>query len=257
MQTVWLLLVLTVSAGAAMSAVLEGADSSCTCKDGEPGEAGPRGEIGLRGARGPPGFPGINGRPGYDGNPGAVGPKGEPGSSSVPLSQKPGPPGPKGNIGAEGSTGAQGPAGPKGAKGEQGIAGIRHQVAFTAILAETCFSGDEAMTIIFNTTILNIGGGFNESSGEFTAPVSGIYIISLNGLSHSTTSTWLKLIKNGTTTIVNGYGAHRHAAVSMSVNVRLKQGDTLEIQLQPGKAIYSESDDIYTTFTGFLLYETD
>jgi hypothetical protein len=72
------------------------------------------------------------------------------------------------------------------------------QPAFEAVLTST--GGSIQYTtpnseIVFNSASLNIGSCYNTSTGRFTAPVAGVYLFSMFGMTQTTS--WYVIRKNG------------------------------------------------------------
>ena len=112
-------------------------------------------------------------------------------------------------------------------------------------------------TIIpFQIERLNVGGGMNITSGIFTAPKSGIYFFSFNGLKDSSASNLsVDLLHNSnlvtpafTWTKVDG-----SFTVSLSSTLRLKSGDQIGLRLIYGQLWDNQYH--YTKFNGMLLQE--
>ncbi len=104
--------------------------------------------------------------------------------------------------------------------------------------------------IVLNTIILNNGGHYSTATGNFTAPVAGMYYFSLTGFTQNNTSgsADIAIQKNGTT-VVRTYsseatGTYRMFAVdciiSLSANdtVRPNSGITIHGNLNPNFSGY-------------------
>ena len=151
------------------------------------GAVGPAGPQGPTGAKGATGTTGATGLAGPQGTTGAVGPAG--------------PIGPQGQIGLTGATGATGPVGPQGPKGDPGptppvcigvgkalqFDGTSWQcvsnttpifaVAFAWQYPATTYPNNGG-TFIFGSPSINVGSGYNASTGAFTATIAGYYFFS-------------------------------------------------------------------------------
>ncbi|MFN8324056.1 MAG: hypothetical protein U0T74_15440 [Chitinophagales bacterium] len=102
-----------------------------------------------------------------------------------------------GDVGAAGSTGAAGPTGATGATGVTAslLVSAARTTTYTATVAFN--------TLVYNTASVNVGGAYNTTTGEFTAPATGLYqvIVSnnytvLNGLNNGLNG---RVVINGTT----------------------------------------------------------
>ena len=111
-------------------------------------------------------------------------------------------------------------------------------------------------TLTYDKVDLNIGGGFDGSSGIFKVPVSGIYHLSFSGQSaNKNTVTAIYVYKNGLpmfriydTNEVENSNAHN---VSYTWMMTLVQGD--ELKLNSHHYLLANSDE-RLTFTGELIH---
>lgn len=143
-------------------------NDSCLCEvikclvnecSGGTGPTGPTGATGRTGDIGPTGPQGTCG---------CTGPTGPTG--------KQGPTGPTGATGMQGPTGSQGPTGPTGATGPTGPSGGSYNAA--------AMVHDESNAIVpiseaVKPTITNLSNGitYDQTTGEFTVPSDGLYLI--------------------------------------------------------------------------------
>uniref|UniRef100_A0A8D0F3L8 C1q domain-containing protein n=1 Tax=Strix occidentalis caurina TaxID=311401 RepID=A0A8D0F3L8_STROC len=203
----------------------------CLCQDEymEPPQTGPqnpdcssccRGDFGVRLYQGPPGPPGPPGMPGNHGNNGNNGATGQEGA--------------KGEKGDKGDMGPRGERGHHGPKGEKGYPGIppELQVAFMASMA-THFSNQNS-GIIFSSVETNVGNFFDVMTGRFGAPVNG--------------ELWSIMMRNY-------YESKGKADTSgNSAVLKLAKGD--EVWLRMGNGALHGDHQRFSTFAGFLLFET-
>ena len=129
-------------------------------------------------------------------------------------------------------------------------------------------SGD--VTITYDQVTINLAGGFDGSSGIFTAPIQGFYHFSFSAsycrisahiVKNQMEKISLALVLNTTvsnTTTLNplcSYPAHAQATLLLQV------GDQVSVQLHNSESFLHASDvqPIKNTlsFTGFLLYSTN
>lgn len=123
----------------------------------------------------------------------------------------------------------------------------RYRIAFSAVKTAAFATGDSDATVVFNNVYTNDGGGFDEHSSHFVAPVSGTY--------------YLAFAIRGSPTVVgdlmhNGKLAARIFAKDYNgganqVIRRLEAGDNVWVRQ---KANYVSSGGRYATFSGMLLY---
>mgnify|MGYP003653996010 CR=1 FL=1 len=108
---------------------------------------------------------------------------------------------------------------------------------------------------VFNSTTVNIGNGFNTSTGKFTAPIAGTYFFNTNVLSHSnTTSNDLQIRVDGTN-IAQGrsdVGSAAHNSVFVTVIATLTANQVVDVFVAGGSGMYGSSGQ-YATFCGHLI----
>ena len=107
--------------------------------------------------------------------------------------------------------------------------------------------------IKFNDVSLNMGNGYNPTTGKFTAPVDGVYQISLSYLQQSGYQSDVQLIKDGTV-YSEVHATHKsYDQLSKTVLIQLKKGQTVWVRLRKSSsyAVYGRSR--YTTFGGYLI----
>ncbi|TKC38458.1 hypothetical protein EI555_012271 [Monodon monoceros] len=195
---------------------------------------------GYQGPPGPPGLPGIPGNHGNNGNNGATGHEGAKGEK-----------GDKGDLGPRGERGQHGP------KGEKGYPGIppELQIAFMASLA-THFSNQNS-GIIFSSVETNIGNFFDVMTGRFGAPVSGVYFFTFSMMKHEDVEeVYVYLMHNGNT-VFSMYSYETKGKSDTSSNhavLKLAKGD--EVWLRMGNGALHGDHQRFSTFAGFLLFET-
>ncbi|XP_034956542.1 complement C1q tumor necrosis factor-related protein 3 isoform X2 [Zootoca vivipara] len=208
-----------------------------------PPECGCRGDFGFRGYQGPPGPPGPAGMPGNHGNNGNNG--------------APGTEGAKGDKGDKGDIGLRGERGHHGPKGEKGYPGIppELQVAFMASMA-THFSNQNS-GIIFSSVETNVGNFFDVMTGRFGAPVNGVYFFTFNMMKHEDVEeVYVYLMHNGNT-VFSLYSYESKGKTDSSSNsavLKLAKGD--EVWLRMGNGALHGDHQRFSTFAGFLLFET-
>lgn len=135
-------------------------------------------------------------------------------------------------------------------------AGNKHIVAFSAGLTRTMhFSKGEA--ILFDKTYTNVGGGYDMTTGTFTAPKNGIYAFHIHAYDSNTDQAmWLELKKNQDLLVsISGYNSHSSAG--NSVIVFLSQGEHISVRARPNQefSLFGKADQVYATFTGYLIGE--
>ena len=115
--------------------------------------------------------------------------------------------------------------------------------------------------LTFNQVEINIGDGFNQSSGVFTAPIGGIYKMSFSGITgvaenSGSTSGWVNVHKNelsmfGIYDLDNTYGEETYVGRNLAYTwmMKLIKGDKLKLN---SYNIHAE-DLTPVTFTGELI----
>tara|TARA_R100001509_G_scaffold140038_1_gene94695 strand:+ start:19 stop:474 length:456 start_codon:yes stop_codon:yes gene_type:complete len=114
----------------------------------------------------------------------------------------------------------------------------------------TTFDGSTDRFIGGTTAVtLNVGNHLNESTGVFTAPISGVYHVNFTLVTSDTKSHFIDLLKNGATVFGHNlsYGQANQTG-SMTVNTALAVGDTMEARRR------GSSYGVYNAhFSGFLI----
>lgn len=199
------------------------------------------------------------GRPGA---PGSVGEKGEPGpqgecNCTDGVDGGPGQKGEKGDRGEQGQAGLVGQSGPKGDMGDMGMMGPPGpcmpsiQSAFAAGL--TSSYPQPNAPVVFSHVFYNVQGGYDPSTGLYTAPINGTYVFSYHltvyervlkvGLFHN----FIPVVKT-TDTKVLGTTSH-------SVILHLAVWDRVWLQVKDlaSNGMYA-GPEFSSTFSGFLLH---
>ena len=129
-----------------------------------------------------------------------------------------------------------------------------HQVAFSAtLLPHDVYHLGFNQPIVFDNTVLNVGNGYNSSTGVFSAPYDGIYSFTSTIFGRLDNGTmYFKLCKNIVSCFARFEIKESHQ-VTQSVILELHKGDDVAV-------LHHGNDDgivghNFTTFSGFLLYE--
>ena len=127
-----------------------------------------------------------------------------------------------------------------------------YQPAFYAYLTSNLgLSGGTSTTITYPNVSFNIGNNYNTSNGRFTAPVSGVYVFTMNVQVSSTSNNPHAGIEvNGSNTIFLDWNASKAANITRAIY--LNSGDYVHAQ------VYVTSNDTLVnaernTFSGYLL----
>ncbi|KAH9500395.1 Complement C1q tumor necrosis factor- protein 6 [Bulinus truncatus] len=111
--------------------------------------------------------------------------------------------------------------------------------------------------LLYDHVYTNIGNAYDINTGVFTCPVKGVYLILLNSLTQKVNEAWLEVYRNNNY-IMSVYGQHDpiNISASNSVIVELNQGDRLYVKSRRSSGVYGKADDIYCTFSGYLITST-
>lgn len=143
------------------------------------------------------------------------------------------------------------------------------QPCFCAILSTTQsnVTGDGTLyTIIFDTERFDRGSNYNNTTGIFTAPVTGIYHFSAYALYQDCTSnanTEIRLVTTAKTYLFGNYGGVSlnvggNFPIGFSLTVDMSAGDTAKIIANVGNIakqvdIFGDTTTPRTGFSGFLV----
>uniref|UniRef100_A0A8C5TW17 EMILIN-2 n=1 Tax=Malurus cyaneus samueli TaxID=2593467 RepID=A0A8C5TW17_9PASS len=160
---------------------------------------------------------------------------------------------------AEGYAGAPGPA----------AAAAPSLVSFSAGLTQKPFSSDVGV-VHFNKVLVNDGDYYNPSTGIFTSPYEGRYLITAVLAPERDEYVEAVLsVSNASVAQLHTAGYRRelleyHKPYSgkqtcggpgtFHLVLHLKAGDEVNVVVTGGKLAYTDSDEMYSTFSGVLLY---
>ena len=131
------------------------------------------------------------------------------------------------------------------------------KVAFTAHAVSGVRAYARNETIIFDATVVNVGGAFNSTTSVFTCPAHGLYLFtfSLYSLHYRHVEGTLTLNDVEVVAAVAGYFGWSQA--SNAAVVECQAGDTVKVIAGPQSANNVLSNEFYAplnTFTGVLLH---
>ncbi|XP_028413886.1 complement C1q-like protein 2 [Dendronephthya gigantea] len=107
--------------------------------------------------------------------------------------------------------------------------------------------------IKFNDVALNIGNGYNPSTGKFTAPTAGLYQFTATYLQRDGYNSGVRLMKNNNI-ISEIHANHKtYDQLTKTIFVVLAKGDTFWVELRNGSTYSIYGSGRYTEFGGFLL----
>ena len=108
-------------------------------------------------------------------------------------------------------------------------------------------------TLIFNSVIVNVGNGYNPSTGVFTSPVAGTYVFYVTAVEYSNNGLYVDIVLNS----VSKVRAYSHSSTAFQtgtnmVVLNLQKGDSVWVIHYSGKGFNTHSVPL-TTFTGFQI----
>ncbi|NXG04669.1 EMIL2 protein, partial [Sakesphorus luctuosus] len=171
---------------------------------------------------------------------------------------------------AEGYAGAPGyPKSSPATTDSQGPAAVPSLVSFSAGLTQKPFSSD-AGVVHFNKVLVNDGDYYNPNTGIFTSPYEGRYLITAVLAPERDEYVEAVLsVSNASVAQLHTAGYRRelleyHKPYSgkrtcggpgtFHLVLHLKAGDEVNVVVTGGKLAYTDSDEMYSTFSGVLLY---
>ena len=107
--------------------------------------------------------------------------------------------------------------------------------------------------IKFNDVSINVGNGYNPGTGKFTAPVDGIYLISLSYVQQNRYSSHVQLIKDGAMYSDVHANHKNYDQLSKTVLIQLKKGQNIWVRLVKSSIYAVNGSRKYTTFSGYLI----
>jgi len=137
--------------------------------------------------------------------------------------------------------------------------GSRPTVAFMAQYSADNAIGVAAGPYVFDNAILNIGNSYDENTGIFTAPVSGVYLIAVQLFTDGGQSEhpFVDIKVNGNTAARLAFdeGNGQEDSDSTTITTQLQAGDKVWIASEENAA-YHYWGGYHTFFTGTLIATT-
>lgn len=119
------------------------------------------------------------------------------------------------------------------------------------------FTSRSGQTIVFPHILSNVGGGYNNQDGVFTAPVDGVYVFFCKiTQSRNDNDFYYQFILNGsvkTITLIYGRSDDPYRTSSSLIALQLSRGDRVWIKMQVGGSHSGQTDGGDQSFSGFLL----
>ncbi|XP_062606553.1 complement C1q and tumor necrosis factor-related protein 9-like [Saccostrea cucullata] len=134
--------------------------------------------------------------------------------------------------------------------------GVQSRVAFTAgILGEISGKHIYTGTVKFPKVIYQVGGGYNPTTGIFTAPKAGLYLIFCTTVAYDHEAFWTKIMVKGSVKAgVMAWTASSFTVYQSASNLvvhQLQVGDRVWIEVEYGSHLYSYFPD--TTFSVVMI----
>ncbi|XP_060557879.1 complement C1q-like protein 4 [Ruditapes philippinarum] len=132
-----------------------------------------------------------------------------------------------------------------------------HFVAFSAGRT-TNLNLNKDDVVIYDKVWSNAGNGYDNTTGVFTCPVAGVYSFMYHGLSESAGTMSLDVYKNNDYQIsAYAHNTADYAAASNALTVSLAVGDRVYVKGHGSSILYGRTDEVYSSFSGFLLLPTE
>ncbi|XP_052722485.1 complement C1q-like protein 4 isoform X1 [Crassostrea angulata] len=126
-------------------------------------------------------------------------------------------------------------------------------VGFSAGLTKMLKTNDTDL-IVYDRVFLNMGNGYDSSTGVFTCPNAGTYAFLVHGVSTATSQLNLDIYRNNNYTVsVFAHVNNGYASGHQSIILQLDQQDTVFVQARGVSALYGQHNEVYSTFSGFMV----
>jgi len=128
------------------------------------------------------------------------------------------------------------------------------KILFTAVTTKR-MSVAAGQTVVLDTIYANIGGDYNEKTGEFVCSTPGYYLFSFGALLNVVAKfSFLTMYHNSKTALtVYGLNSGTEDHLFNSGILTLAKGDVVKVVARQASSFYNNNDDVYSTFSGHLL----
>ncbi|XP_052087389.1 cerebellin-3-like [Mytilus californianus] len=128
------------------------------------------------------------------------------------------------------------------------------KVGFLVFNSKTLQNIGTGSVVVYDTVTTNLGGGYDKSTGVFTAPVEGLYFFAWTVLTYAGKTFYTQLILNDTI-VARNYAAAGKISTEMpssqSAVLQMKKNDKVSIRVQSGGVFMF--GDKWSTFSGFKI----
>lgn len=133
---------------------------------------------------------------------------------------------------------------------------ISKKVAFSATYPQG-FTSRSGQPIVFPHILSNVGGGYNNQNGIFTAPVDGVYVFFCKiTQAFNNNDFYYQFILNGsvkTVYLLFGRTDDPNRTSSSLIVLQLSRGDRVWIKMRQGGLHWGQTDGGDQSFSGFML----
>ncbi|XP_060564391.1 cerebellin-3-like [Ruditapes philippinarum] len=140
------------------------------------------------------------------------------------------------------------------AESQECVINATPKVAFNAYYSTGSGNYGVNQSIVFPLVLLNEGGGYNESTGIFTAPVSGMYQFSINICNADGKYMTAAIVHENTRiTSTTTHSATTSICTSATIPARLTTGERVYVQSTFNNLVMLANEHRYPSFTGVLI----
>ena len=128
----------------------------------------------------------------------------------------------------------------------------KQKLAFSAGVTSASSTWNSG-ALIFNKVILNVGNGYNPSTGVFTSPVAGTYVFYVTAVEYDRHYLQVDIVHNSVSKVSTmGHNSAVYQTGTNMVVLNIQKGDSVWGRHQYGTGYWTEGIPA-TTFTGFLI----
>lgn len=109
-------------------------------------------------------------------------------------------------------------------------------------------------TLVFKTALTNIGSSYHQPTGVFTCKVPGVYVFYCNIVMNPNSPIALSIVKDGIDLTYTYQPIGYYQASTMAIT-HLSLDESVWIRLSSKVSIGNVFEDVYNSFSGFLLYQ--